>query len=262
MNTDVKKGLSLSDVSELRYRYGYNEFTVGPSDSLFKKFFEQIYESPLILLLLGSALVSALVGNVDDAVSISLAVIIVLTVQFVQETRSEKSLQALNKLVPHYCHLIRNGQLSSPLANELIPGDLITFSTGDRIPADIRIIDSVDLELDESNLTGETKPTKKSAIPCYGESIGVSDRSCIGHMGTLVRSGHGKGLVIGTGASTEFGVVFTMMQDIEEGRTPLQNSMDDLAKQLSLISFVVIGVIFLIGIIQSRSWLEMFTIGG
>ncbi|TIB03125.1 hypothetical protein E3P96_01968 [Wallemia ichthyophaga] len=261
LNTNPKDGLSSADVKELRPRYGFNEFSVEAGDSLFKKFFEQIYESPLILLLLGSAVVSALVGNVDDSISISLAVIIVLTVQFVQETRSEKSLQALNKLVPHYCHLVRGGQNSSPLANDLIPGDVVTFSTGDRIPADVRIIEAVDLEIDESNLTGETKPTKKTTEQSDLLKVGVSDRKCIAHMGTLVRSGHGRGLVVGTGSETEFGVVFTMMQDVEERRTPLQYSMDELAKQLSIISFAVIGVIFLIGIIQSRSWLEMFTIG-
>ncbi|EEB88635.1 hypothetical protein MPER_13436, partial [Moniliophthora perniciosa FA553] len=89
-------------------------------------------------------------GNVDDAVSITVAVLIVLTVGFVQERRSEKSLEALNKLVPHHCHVIRSGNTHHILANELVPGDLVTFSTGDRIPADIRLISSADLEIDES----------------------------------------------------------------------------------------------------------------
>jgi Ca2+-transporting ATPase len=131
------------------------------------KFAKSFYESPLILLLCGSAVVSAIMGNVDDAISISIAVVIVLTgawfhplisissneilshlVGFVQERRSEQSLEALNKLVPHHCHIIRDGKKIHLLANEVVPGDLVTFTTGDRIPADLRIITPVDLEIE------------------------------------------------------------------------------------------------------------------
>ncbi|KAL1411662.1 High affinity Ca2+/Mn2+ P-type ATPase-like protein [Vanrija albida] len=270
-HTDATKGLESSAVPGLLSQYGPNEFELPPEESLAIKFAKQVYENPLILLLLGSSLVSALMGNYDDAFCVVIAVAIVLTVGFVQEQRSEKSLEALNKLVPHYCHLIRNGHAHSPLANTLLPGDLVTFSVGDRIPADIRIIKAVQLEIDESALTGETRPARKTTEQCiagegedtHGEGGGValSERHCIAFMGTLVRSGHGSGIVVGTGKDSEFGVVFAMMQDVEEKRTPLQLSMDELAKQLSIFSFGVIGLIVLIGVIQSRSWIEMFTIG-
>lgn len=185
-------------------------------------------------------------GNVDDAISITVAVLIVLTVGFVQERRSEKSLEALNKLVPHHCHIIREGEEMHVLANELVPGDLVKFATGDRIPADIRIIDSVDLEVDESSLTGETEARKKGSETCQfehggvtGEPVALAERTCIAYMGTLVRNGQylllsifgcdlprkfmmllffilgrGSGIVIATGEDTEFGVIFSMMQDV------------------------------------------------
>lgn len=117
---------------------------------------------------------------------------------FVQESRSEKSLESLNKLVPHHCHIIRDGQQYHLLANELVPGDVVRFSVGDRVPADIRLVSAVDLEIDESNLTGETRPAKKSIEPVPGRGeefayaasiVGPSERSCIAFMGTLVRSG-------------------------------------------------------------------------
>lgn len=118
---------------------------------------------------------------------------------FVQEQRSEKSLEALNKLVPHYCNLIRDGRPHTPLANTLIPGDLVTFSVGDRIPADIRLIKAVQLEIDESALTGETRPARKNTEMCdrgegedtHGEGGGkaLGERHCMAFMGTLVRSG-------------------------------------------------------------------------
>jgi len=191
------------------------------------------------------------------------------------------------------------------LANELLPGDLVKFSTGDRIPADIRITDAVDLEIDESSLTGETNSRRKTNEKCAyvsgsggqpGDALtALADRSCIAYMGTLVRNGmllspakeclalifrvgRGSGIVIATGDDTEFGVIFSVMQQvclftppvvisnilfqIEEKRTPLQLSMDELAKKLSLLSFGIIGMICLIGVLQQRSWLDMFTIGG
>ncbi|KAK4689295.1 P-type Ca2+ transporter type 2C, partial [Tremellales sp. Uapishka_1] len=270
-STHAETGLSASSLPALLARFGPNEFQLPPSEPLWLKFAKQVYENPLILLLMGSSVVSALMGQYDDAVCVVVAVGIVLTVGFVQEQRSEKSLEALNKLVPHYCHLIRNGHPLTPLANALLPGDLIKFTVGDRIPADVRLLSAVSLEIDESALTGETRPAKKNTEMCsggegedtHGEGGGkaLGERHCVAFMGTLVRSGHGTGIVVGTGKDTEFGVIFSMMQDVEEKRTPLQLSMDDLAKQLSIISFAIIGIIILIGVVQKRDWLEMFTIG-
>lgn len=147
----------------------------------------------------------------------------------------------MNKLVPHYSHVIRqallsshayslaqlkrffshsNGQKTTQLANVLVPGDLVTFHTGDRIPADLRLTQSHGLEIDESSLTGETKPVKKhtEAIDAgAGVGIGglpISERNNVAFMGTLVRNGRGEGIVVGTGKQSEFGVVFSMMQDV------------------------------------------------
>ncbi|EJD46936.1 calcium-transporting P [Auricularia subglabra TFB-10046 SS5] len=259
--TSPTQGLSSQVVHGLRDQYGYNEFSVSTPEPLLIKFAKTIYESPLILLLLGSAFVSAFMGNFDDAVSITLAILIVLTVGFVQERRSEKSLEALNKLVPHHCHLVRDGRPAHLLANELVPGDIVNFSVGDRIPADVRLLEAVDLEVDESSLTGETRAVAKNTDALVPPNVGLADRTCIAYMGTLVRNGRGTGLVVSTGSQTEFGVIFAMMQEVEEKRTPLQLSMDELAKRLSMISFGVIGVICVVGWWQGRKWLEMFTIG-
>ena len=260
-------------------------------------------------------------GNLDDAVSIAIAVTIVVTVAFVQEYRSEQSLEALNKLVPHFAHLIRGTQNTisqlgqntqagiemEPLmsnsasaitslerasttvqATKLVQGDLVIFSAGDRIPADIRITKAADLSIDESNLTGENEPALKQAgvldghsvtarastfgpppSPSYaspaagtvGADIRLNDQTNIAFMGTLVRSGHGQGLVIGTGAGTEFGSISASLQEIESPRTPLQLSMDRLGQELSYMSFGVICLIVLVGLWQGRQLLEMFQIG-
>ncbi|KAI6101400.1 hypothetical protein EDD16DRAFT_392512 [Pisolithus croceorrhizus] len=279
--SSISAGLPASAIPALQEVHGYNEFSVSTPEPAIWKFAKNIYESPLILLLCASAVISAIMGNVDDAISITVAVAIVLTVGFVQEQRSEESLEALNKLVPHHCHVIRDEREVHILANDLVPGDIVKLATGDRVPADIRIISAADLEIDESSLTGETTPRLKSSYPCdwkntgsFGdsteglgnganrwESASLAERSCVAYMGTLVRNGRGRGIVIATGTETEFGVIFSMMQDVEEKRTPLQLNMDELAKKLSMLSFGIIGVICLIGVWQQRPWLDMFTIG-
>lgn len=263
--TDLKLGLSNSqDVLNRRSIHGPNELTSEEGESLLMKFVSSFYQDPLILLLIGSALISFWMNNIDDAISITLAICIVVTVGFIQEYRSEKSLEALNKLVPAEANLVRSGNHSNVLASSLVPGDLVYFTQGDRIPADVRLINAVHLSIDESNLTGENRPVKKSVdavSPSEGDdAVPITQRSSIAYMGTLVRDGHGSGIVIATGHKTEFGVVFEMMSEIEKPKTPLQQAMDKLGKELSMFSFCVIGIIFLIGIFQGKEWLDMFQI--
>lgn len=288
LQTDIALGLTNNqDVITRRSIHGINELSGEEEENLILKFLSNFYQDPLILLLIASAVISFWMGNVDDAVSITLAITIVVTVGFVQEYRSEKSLEALNKLVPAEAKLTRNGNTSTVLASSLVPGDLVHFNQGDRIPADIRLTEAVHLTIDESNLTGENRPVKKFTDPINKKlsensndtasssssastpssetfvssgDLPITDRISIAFMGTLVRDGHGSGIVIATGAKTEFGVVFEMMSSIEKPKTPLQQAMDKLGKDLSLFSFIVIGVICLLGIIQGRPWLEMFQI--
>ncbi|ORZ28671.1 PMR1-type calcium-transporting P-type ATPase [Lobosporangium transversale] len=251
LETNSVSGLTTQEANNRRLRYGLNEFDVEDEEPIYLKFFKSFYENPLILLLLASAVVSLAMGQHDDAISITLY-------------RSEKSLEALNKLVPHHCHVIRDDTQTSTLASQLVPGDLIKFGIGDRIPADCRLVTAIDLEIDESNLTGENKPCRKQTDAIteneYAE-LSITERKNIAYMGTLVRNGHGTGIVVGTSKETEFGVVFCMMQEVEIRKTPLQLSMDELGKKLSMLSFMIIGVIVLIGLFQGKPWLEMMTIG-
>uniref|UniRef100_A0A8C2L403 Calcium-transporting ATPase n=1 Tax=Cyprinus carpio TaxID=7962 RepID=A0A8C2L403_CYPCA len=220
------------------------------------------FKDPLILLLLASAVISVLMRQFDDAVSITVAIIIVVTVAFVQEYRSEKSLEELGKLVPPECHCVREGHLEHLLARELVPGDTVCLSVGERVPADLRLFEAMDLSVDESSLTGETTPCTKTSAPQPAATNGdITSRSNIAFMGTLVRCGKAKGIVIGTGENSEFGEVFKMMQAEEAPKTPLQKSMDLLGKQLSLYSFGIIGVIMMVGWLQGKYILDMFTIG-
>ncbi|KJE91439.1 calcium-transporting P-type ATPase [Capsaspora owczarzaki ATCC 30864] len=258
------RGLDAAAVNHRRGLRGFNELEVKDDEPLWRKFLDQ-FKEPLILLLLASATISLLLGQFDDAISIALAVIIVVTVGFVQEYRSEKSLEALNKLVPHKCHCLREGKVQQIYARELVPGDIVVLALGDRVPADIRMIESVELEIDESNLTGETIPMPKhtGAIPHAPglQKPSIHDRKNMGFMGTLVRNGRGVGVVTAISEDTEFGHVFFMLQEVEDRQTPLQIKMQELGQSLSWLSLGVIGVICLLGLAQGRNMLETFTVG-
>ncbi|GMR54075.1 hypothetical protein PMAYCL1PPCAC_24270 [Pristionchus mayeri] len=275
LRADALSGLSSAEAARRRGVHGYNEFEAPEQEPLWKKYAEQ-FKNPLIALLLCSALVSILMKQFDDAISITVAVVIVVSVGFVQEYRSEKTLEQLGKLVPPACTVIRDGREASMLARELIPGDLVLLHTGDRVPADLRLVTAVDLQLDESSLTGETEPKRKQieAIPVGSgrseKDVGDASPMGGGHvdhlysvvfMGTLVCSGHGKGIVISTATNSQFGDVYKLLQAEESPKTPLQKSMDQLGTQLSLYSFGIIGFIFVVGLVQGRNVLDMFTIG-
>lgn len=216
----------------------------------------------MILLLLGSASLSILVGQYEDALSIAAAVVIVATVGFIQEYRSEQSLEALATLVPPYCHVIRNKKLDHLLAENLVPGDIIRLKAGDRIPADCRVIQCLDFTVDESSLTGEQEPKEKTA-----ESLDIPDNSLITSkrnivfMGTLVLTGSATAVVYATSLETEFGKTFQDMKEVEARKTPLQVMMDDLGKNLSIMSFAIIACIALLGVLQGKKLLNMFNIG-
>ncbi|XP_014607375.1 PREDICTED: calcium-transporting ATPase type 2C member 1 [Polistes canadensis] len=258
LHVDIRTGLQWQEADQRRQLVGFNEFTVKEEEPTWKKYIEQ-FKNPLILLLLASAFVSVCMKQFDDAVSITVAIIIVVTVAFVQEYRSEKSLEELNKLVPPTCHCLREGQVETFLARNLVPGDVVYLNIGDKVPADIRIFEAIDLAIDESSFTGETEPAQKSTAPLL-KTNGLTSKKNIAFMGTLVRCGNGKGVVVNTGEKSEFGEVFTMMQAEEAPKTPLQRSMDILGTQLSFYSFCIIGIIMLLGWVQGKAILEMFTI--
>jgi Ca2+-transporting ATPase len=314
LSTSLTQGLSPTEAEARQRDHGTNELPHEEPEPLWLRFVKQFQET-LILLLLGSAAVSLFMGDLESTVSITLAVVIVVSVGFVQEYRSEKSLEALNSLVPNFAHVRRtdpSAQGSRPIksaaqkengdiemtklearetleeaeahsqtipAADLVPGDLVLFHSGDRIPADVRITQSVDLAIDESNLTGENEAVSKSserishlpernvsfyaspATGVVGADLRLNDQHNIAFMGTLVRSGFGQGIVIGTGGKTEFGQISASLGEIESPRTPLQLSMDRLGKDLSYMSFAVIGFILLIGLLRGWAWLEMFQIG-
>lgn len=173
-------------------------------------------------------------------------------------------MQALNTLVPHKCNVVRGEQLSTILAEDLVPGDVIKLRGGDRVPADARIVQCNGLLVDESAMTGENEPKEKTADPMMDapdEESGMKEKSNMLLMGTLVSSGSATAVVYTTGLLTEFGKTFQDTKDVEKARTPLQIMMDELGNKLSMISFGIIICIGILGMLQGKSFMNMFNIG-
>ena len=240
--------------------------------------FSSQLKEPLILMLLFSAGLSLFLGNRADAISIALALSIVSLVAAVQEYRSERALEKLNDLVPPLCTVIRDGKAIDHFpADKLVLGDLIVLSTGDRVPADIRLIDSVEMMIDESSLTGENSPVGKTdnALSFAGsmasaKTAGVcasslpppplTEQSNVAFMGTLVVSGRGRGLVIAVGEKTEFGKVAKELSEVETRKSPLQMKIDELGRTLAYASSAGIAVMAVLGYLLGRPFLETVTV--
>jgi Ca2+-transporting ATPase len=260
LKSNLETGLRQTEIVERRNYYGSNELKPDEPDPLWKRYLQQ-FKDPLIGLLVASAAISVVMGQYDDAVSISVALVIVVSVGFIQEHRSEKALEQLTKLIPPKARVIRSDVEQDVYAAEIVSGDIVILKAGDRVPADIRVSSSNDLLLEESSMTGETKPQRKTNKINETGNPGEQSYSNMCYMGCLVLSGTGRGIVTTVGEHSQFGEMVKLLSQEEPPRTPLQCSMDKLGQQLSLISFGVIGIIFLIGWIEGRPMLEMFTMG-
>jgi len=251
-------GLSFREASERLTLHGPNSVEGEDDESLFRKFLEQ-FKEPLIILLLSSAAVSILMGEIADAIGIFIAVTIVNLVGFYQEYKSEKSVEALKNLTAHHCAVLREGTLHTIPTEDLVRGDIVPIETGSRIPADIRLLEANNLYVDESILTGEIEPTEKFEVASDIESAHYKENMLF--MGTMCVNGRGKGVVIATGKATTLGQISDIIQNIDSAKTPLQLKMAEIGKKLSILAFAIVAVIFILGIIQKKDMLEMFTIG-
>jgi len=266
LNTLGDIGLTAQEAEKRLSIVGPNELAKEEEESLIKQYFDQ-FKQPLVLMLLGSALISLLIRHYSDAISITVAIVIVCTVAFIQEYRSQNALEALNKLVEHTCKVLRNGEVSVIPASQLVPGDVLVFGVGDRVAADVRIIKANHLTISEAELTGEPNAIEKQSGPLTDvdpKSIteeSITDRKNLAFMGTMVHSGNGRGIVYATGETSQLGIISKTMSEVEEKDTPLQQSMEQLGKQISSFAIVLIIIVFFIGVSYGRNWLNMFTMG-
>ena len=262
LETDLEKGLSKEKVEERQEKYGFNELQQIAKKSIIQRFLEQFKDFSIIVLII-AAIVSGIVGvlqgeGITDTIIILIVVIVNAIIGVAQESKAEKSLEALQKLSDHASKVIRNENMEVVPSKKLVPGDIVVLDTGDYIPADLRIIEAVNLKTQESSLTGESVPVEKTSEIIEEQEIGIGDRKNMLFSSSLVTYGRGKGIVVETGMTTEVGKIAGMINSTEKQETPLQQKLDKLGKTLGIAALVICAVIFILGILQGKEIISMF----
>ena len=256
------QGLSDEQVKEKREFYGLNELQAKKKKSLIVKFLEQFKDFMIIILII-AAVISGAVGyyqgeGITDSIIILIVVIVNAIIGVAQESKAEKSLEALQKLSSHVTKVIRNGKVAVIPSKELVPGDIVILDTGDYVPADLRIIESANLKAQEASLTGESVPVDKNTDVINDEKIGLGDRTNMLFSSSLITYGRGRGIVVATGMNTEVGKIAGMINEVEETETPLQQKLNKLGKTLGIVAIVICVIIFIIGLLYGKEPIEMF----
>lgn len=240
-----EKGLTSIDAQDRLSKQGLNEIDSGKKISVFKLFFDQ-FKNFLIILLVFAALISLIIGDIPEFLGIICIVLLSAILGFVQEYRAEKAMEALKKISAPFAKVIRDHMEQNVPSKKIVVGDIIILDEGDIVPADLRIIESESIQIDESSLTGESLPVKKISDELKG-ILPITEQENMAFMGTIVTYGKGIGIVVNTGMKTEFGKIAHSIQNIEEQLTPLQIKFEKMAKQMSIVVFGLVLLVFILG---------------
>ena len=260
LETDFSSGLSQEEVKKRIDQYGLNELEEGEKQSALLLFFSQ-FKDFMVLVLLAATLISGLLGEYIDAIAIIAIVIINGFLGFFQERRAEKSLQALKELSAPQVSALRDGQWIKIPSKEIVVGDILKFSSGDRIGADVRVIESKSLEIEESALTGESVPVAKHIDSLTNPNPGIGDMENIAFMGTMVTRGSGIGVVMATGMKTAMGQIADLLQSAQSQDTPLQRRLEQLGKILITVALLLTVLVVVVGVLRGHDLYEMFLAG-
>lgn len=259
-NTSIKQGLTEKEVKKRLEKHGPNELQEGKRTPAIAVFFAQ-FKDFMVLVLLAATLISGFLGEYVDAVAIMAIVFVNGVLGFFQERRAEKSLHALKELSTPYVSALRDGSWKKIQSKELVPGDIMKFSSGDRIGADVRIVEAKSLEIEESALTGESIPVVKQADKLRKPDVSLGDISNMAFMGTIVTRGSGVGVVVGTGMNTAMGKIADMLESAGSLSTPLQRRLEELGKILIIVALLLTVLVVAVGVLQGHELYSMFLAG-
>jgi len=252
-----KDGLDSVTARSRLEKYGPNELDKKKKISALKIFVSQ-FKSILVLLLIAAVGISLAINHIIDAAVIGFIIVVNGILGFVQEYRAERSMEALKKISAPKARVLRDDREIEIPATRLIPGDIIILSEGSKIPADARLIEAINLQTDESTLTGESTPVVKEAIVLKEENLAVGERRNSVFMNTIVTKGRGIAIVTDTGMESEVGAIAELLQDVEEKPTPLQTKLSEVAKNLGIAVVVIATIVFGIGVLRGEEIFEMF----
>ena len=251
-------GLTSAEAKERLEQYGPNQLKEAPRPTFLKMLWEQLNNFVVILLIVAS-LVSAILGDYVEAGAIMAIVVLNSVLGIVQERRAEEALAALKKLAAPDAQVMRDGHRVSVPSYELVPGDLVFLEAGNFIPADIRLLEAINLRVEEASLTGESLAVQKNAATVLDKNVPLGDRKNTAFMGTVVAYGRGRGVVTSTGMHTQLGLIATMLQNVESEETPLQRRLDQLGKSLSVAALFLVAIVFVVALINNTNINELFT---
>lgn len=258
LNTS-NNGLTQQEAEERLKQYGFNELKEGKKISPLEIFISQ-FKSVVVWILIAATAISAFLGEYVDAIVIFSIIILIALLGFFEEYRAEKAIEALKKLASLRATVLRDSQKKEIDAKELVPGDVIILQTGDKVPADARLIEVFNLQTQEAALTGESQAVKKN-ISQLEEKTSIADRHNIVFSSTIVVSGRAKAVVIATGMQSEIGKIAKMIEEVKPEPTPLQKDMDQLGKFIGTITLIIAALIFAAGmLIRHSNWIDMLLV--
>jgi Ca2+-transporting ATPase len=253
-------GLNHIEAAARILEFGPNELQAAHRISPWEILFEQ-FKNVLILILLGATVISLFLGHGIESIVIAVIVLFAVALGFIQEYRAERAIEALRQMAAPTATVLRDGVEVKIPAKELAPGDVIILHTGDRVPADARLLEAINLQAEEAALTGESVPVEKHNRALDHDDLPVGDRKNMVYAGTAVTYGRGRALVASTGMQTEFGKIAQLLQTIETGKTPLQHNLDKVGSVLARAAFVVVALIVVLGLLRGQPFIEMLIFG-
>ncbi|WP_078554781.1 calcium-translocating P-type ATPase, SERCA-type [Bacillus alkalicellulosilyticus] len=258
--TSQASGLSKKEAENRLKKYGENKLDEGEKPSALLIFLNQ-FKDFMVLVLLAATLISGLLGEYIDAITIMIIVMLNGILGFVQERKAEKSLSALKELSAPQMMVLRDGEWEKVLSSHIVVGDIVKITSGDRIGADMRLISTNGLKIEESSLTGESVPVQKLETPLHGDHKEIGDQENMAFMGTLVTQGSGIGVVVATGMKTEMGKIAHLLKSTESLVTPLQRRLEQLGKILIAVALMLTALVVVIGVYQGHNVYTMFLAG-
>ncbi len=256
LESNEESGLSTSQVTAVRDQAGWNELATAAPEPVWKKILAQ-FRDVLVLILIAAALISGAMGEWTNTVAIVAIVVLNALLGLYQEGKAERSLAALQDLSAPTAKVFREGKLAAIAARELVPGDIVEIEAGDNVPADLRLLTAFAMRVEEAALTGESLPAEKDAQQVLPKSTALADRQNMVYMSTVLVKGQGRGVVVATGMQTEIGRIAGMLQTYDRTPTPLQLQLVKLGRTLVIVCLVLVGVIFLLGLLHGKSWVDI-----
>jgi Ca2+-transporting ATPase len=260
IKSDKDYGLSKAEASRRLAEHGPNELEATRRISPWNMLGEQ-FKNILIIILIIAIVLSALLGHTVEAIAITVIMLFAVLLGFIQEYRAERAIEALKKMAAPTATVIRDGEEEDIPARDLVPGDIILMRAGDRISADSRLIEAINLQIEEAPLTGESVPVEKQTAALEDRELAIGDRKNVAYAGTIVTYGRGRGVVVATGMQTEFGKIAKLLQSVETGKTPLQQNLDKVGHLLARAAIVVVLLIVALGFFRGQPLLEMLIFG-